>query len=223
MAKPPPEPEIYRTRLFLITPADYDPETFSPVLEAVLSAGDVASLLILPPESGHYSNAADRLIPIAQNHDVATLIHNDSQLMGRTNADGLHLDGTLDDIVDTIKTHAGRKIMGVGNIKTRHQAMVIGEGPVDYLFFGRLDGDNSPDIFPKAFKLAEWWAALMSVPAVVMGGNALDSVTQAGDAGIDFLALRDIIWQSDNPTRTLQDANNLLDQAFEKRKVQNSG
>ena len=220
MAKPTPEPELYRTRVFLITPADYEPRSFAPLLEAVLTAGDVASLLILPPASGNYQLAAEHLVPIVQKHDVAALLHNDSQLMGRTNADGLHLDGTLDDIVETVKAHTGRNIMGVANIKNRHEAMVIGEGPVDYLFFGRLDGDNGPDIFPKAFKLAEWWASVMSVPAVVMGGNALDSVTQAGNAGIDFLALRDIIWKSPSPSKTISDVDKLLDQTFEIRKSQ---
>lgn len=213
-----PEPELYRTRVFLITPADYETETLAPLLDKVLSAGDVASLLILPPATDSYQKAAERLVPIAQKHDVAVLLHNDSQLMGRAQADGLHLDGALDAIVETVKAHTGRNIMGVGNIKTRHDAMVLGEGPVDYLFFGRLDGDTAPKIFPKAFKLAEWWASLMSVPAVVMGGNALDSVTEAGDAGIDFLALRDIIWNSHTPEKSLNDANTLLDQAFEKRK-----
>ncbi|MEP5780323.1 MAG: thiamine phosphate synthase [Hyphomicrobiales bacterium] len=220
MAKSSPEPEIYRTRVFLITPADYEPDSFAPLLDTVLSAGDVASLLILPPTSGNYQLAAEHLVPIAQKHDVAVLLHNDSQLMGRTNADGLHLDGSLDEIVATVKAHAGRNIMGVANIKNRHEAMVLGEGPVDYLFFGRLDGDNGPDIFPKAFKLAEWWATVMSVPAVVMGGNALDSVTQAGNAGIDFLALRDIIWKSSTPSKTLSEVDKLLDQAFENRKSQ---
>lgn len=219
MAKAPPEPEIYRTRLFLITPADYKPEIFAPILDLALKAGDVASLLILPPTKGSYQEAAEKLTPIAQAHNVAALLHNDSQTMGRSNADGLHLDGPLNEIVETVKSHAGRKIMGVGNIKTRHEAMVVGEGPVDYLFFGRLDGDTGPEIFPKAFKLAEWWSHMMSVPAVVMGGNGPEGIKQAGDAGIDFLALRDNIWQSEQPEKAIIDANNLLDHAFENRKA----
>jgi len=223
LAKPPVEPELYRTRLFLVTPENYLTESFAPMLERVLRAGDVASLLILPPANGSYQEAAERLVPIAQHHDVAALLYNDSQLMGRTGADGLHLDGALDDIVETVKAHAGRHIMGVGNIKSRHDAMMIGEGPVDYLFFGRLDGDTQAEIFPKTFKLAEWWATIMSLPAVAMGGNATDGVKQAGEAGIDFLALRDMIWQSDDPTKALMTANKLLDHAFETRKAQISG
>ena len=46
------DPEIYRTRLFLITPADYETAAFAKVLTETLKGGDVASLLILPPKDG---------------------------------------------------------------------------------------------------------------------------------------------------------------------------
>lgn len=223
MAKTPPEAEIYRTRLFLVTPPDYRAETFAPVLEKTLSGGDAASLLILPPSDGDYREAAERLVPIAQAHGVAALLYNDSRLMGRTKADGLHLDGPLEEIVETVKAHAGRNIMGIGNIATRHDAMTIGEGPVDYLFFGRLDGDTNASIFPKTFKLAEWWSSVMSVPAVVMGGNGLESVDEAAAAGIDFLALRNLIFQADDPRTAMIEANRLLDRAFETRKAEHHG
>lgn len=181
-------------------------------------AGDVASVLVLPTESAPYSEVAKTLIPIVQAHDAAALLYNDSQLMGRTGADGLLLDGNLDDIVETVKTHAGRQIMGVANIRSRHDAMVIGEGPVDFLFFGRLDGDTNADIFPKSFKLAEWWSSLFQIPAVIMGGNNVESVEQASVEGIDFIALRDAIWNADNAVDALSRANSLLDKSFEDRK-----
>lgn len=210
--------EIYRTRLFLITPPDYETETFAQVLENTLKGGDVASILILPPEDDDYQRAAEKLVPIAQDQDVAALLYNDSQIMGRTNADGLHLDGQVTDIVSTVKTHAGRKVMGVGSVNSRHEAMEMGEGPIDYLFFGRLDGDTKPDIFPKMFKLAEWWCSLFEVPAVVMGGNSLQSVAQASNAGIDFVGLRTALWDADDPRAALGEANRLLDESFKARK-----
>ena len=213
------DPEIYRTRLFLITPADYETAAFAKVLTETLKGGDVASLLILPPKDGDYQAAAKTLIPIAQEHEIATLIHNDSQVMGRSGADGLHLDGAVEDIVETVKAHAGREVMGVACAPTRHEAMEMGEGPIDYLFFGRLDGDTKPDIFPKMFKLAEWWCSLFEVPGVVMGGNSLESVEQASKAGIDFVGLRTAIWDASDPKAALNHANQLLDTDFEARKA----
>lgn len=223
LAKAPKPPEIYRTRLFLVTPKDYALAAFLPRLEAVLAAGDIATLLILPPKVGDDQEAAEAIIPLAQRHDVATLLHNDSRLMGRTGADGLLLDGALEDIVETVRAHSGKNIMGVGNIKARHEAMIVGEGPVDFLFFGRLDGDNAPEIFPKAFKLAEWWCSLMEIPGVVMGGNTIESAANAADAGIDFVALCDAIWLADDPAAAIIAVNRLLDQSFDQRKATMDG
>lgn len=213
------DPEIYRTRLFLITPPDYETAAFAKLLSETLTGGDVASLLILPPKNGDYQDAAKTLVPIAQEHEIATLIHNDSQIMGRSGADGLHLDGEVEDIVSTVKAHAGREVMGVVSGTTRHEAMEMGEGPIDYLFFGRLDGDTKADIFPKMFKLAEWWCSLFEVPGVVMGGNSLESVEQASKAGIDFIGLSTAIWDAADPKAALAQANQMLDTDFEARKV----
>ena len=211
--------EIYRTRIFLITPEDYDPVTFAPLLDSVLNAGDVASVLLMPSDKAPYADTAKELVPIIQARGAAALIHNDSQIMGRTQADGLLLDSDIEQIVETVKAHAGRQIMGVANILSRHDAMVLGEGPVDFLFFGRLDGDTKPDIFPKSFKLAEWWSQLFQIPAVVMGGQAIESAAQASDEGIDFVALRDAIWKADDPADALAKADAAIDHSFEERKA----
>ncbi|MBA4783962.1 MAG: thiamine phosphate synthase [Rhizobiales bacterium] len=223
MAKAPKAPEIYRTRLFLVTPKDYALAAFLPKLEAVLAAGDIATLLILPPKEGGYQEAAEAIIPLAQRHDIAALLYNDSRLMGRTGADGLLLDGPLEDIVETVRSHAGKNIMGVGNIKARHEAMIVGEGPVDFLFFGRLGGDNAANIFPKTFKLAEWWCSLMEIPGVVMGGNTIESASDAAVAGIDFVVLCDAIWHSEDPASAVRSVNRLLDQRFEERRAAQDG
>ena len=70
-------------------------------------------------------------------------------------------------------------IVGAGAITTRHDAMLLGETDCDYLFFGRFDGDNGDEIFDKALDLAAWWSAVFEIPAIVMGGGALESVIEA--------------------------------------------
>ncbi len=57
--------------------------------------------------------------------------------------------------------------------------MLAGDTDPDYVFFGRLDGDTDTAIFPKAFALAEWWAELFAIPAMVMGGSSLASVRRS--------------------------------------------
>src|SRR5919198_483541 len=116
--------------------------------------------------------------PIAVARGVAAIIHNDTRIVGRTGADGVHVDGGAADLADAVAALRKKKIVGAGGIRSRHEAMLAGESDPDYLFFGRLDGDNGPEIFDKSLELAAWWSSLFVIPAIVMGGNMVASVAE---------------------------------------------
>ncbi len=185
-----------RCRLCLVTPFDADGATIARAVSEALSGGDVASLVITadPADPTRMQQLAEALVPVAQARDVAALIHNDTRIAGRTHADGVHVDSNLDDLKAAIAALRPRKIVGAGGLVTRHDAMLAAEAQPDYLFFGRLDGDTSPGIFPKAFDLAAWWSSVALIPAIVMGGRALASVEEAAAAGIEFVALSGAVW-----------------------------
>jgi thiamine-phosphate pyrophosphorylase len=148
---------------------------------------------------------------VAQGHDVAVLIHNDQEIARNAGADGVHIDDGRADLAALVASLHPDRIAGVGNLMSRHDAMTAGEAEPDYVFFGRLDGDNAPTIFPRVLDLAEWWAALFEIPAVVMGGTDLASVCQARNAGIEFVALRRAVWEyPDGPGAAVAAANRLL-------------
>jgi thiamine-phosphate pyrophosphorylase len=85
--------------------------------------------------------------------------------------------------------------------------MEAGELGVDYVFFGRPHGDTHDAPHPKALELAEWWAELMQIPAVVMAGSSLASVGDAAATGADFVAVHSAIWtHADGPARAVQHA-----------------
>jgi thiamine-phosphate pyrophosphorylase len=153
-------------RLCLVTPPGVAPQTFAPILEAALSGGDVASLIITAEPAG-----------------LAT------QLAGHTRADGVHVDSGIADLTAAMSSLRPEKIVGAGGLRSRHEAMVAGERDPDYVFFGRLDGDTGPAIFDKALDLARWWAEIFRIPGIVMGGASLESVREARDTGIEFVAL----------------------------------
>jgi thiamine-phosphate pyrophosphorylase len=89
--------------------------------------------------------------------------------------------------------------------------MRAGELGPDYVFFGRLDGDSGPEIFPKAFSLAAWWSSLFEIPAVVMGGNRIDSIAAAAAAGVEFACLGTAVWtHPDGPAAAVAEANRVL-------------
>lgn len=197
-------------RLCLVTPAGVSPERFAPILDDALSGGDVASLIITDDPAGLAALAA-ATVPLAQARGVAALIHNSTRIAEQTNADGVHIDDGLSGLGAIVASLRPNKIVGVGGLTSRHDAMTAGDADPDYVFFGRLDGDTAPEIFDKAFDLAEWWASLFQIPGVVMGGTSLASVLKARDAGIEFVALRSAVW--DHPAgagAAIAEANHLL-------------
>jgi len=48
------------------------------------------------------------------------------------------------------------------------------------------------------------------IPAIVMGGNSLASVSQAADAGIEFVALCRAVFDHPDPAAAVAEANRLL-------------
>lgn len=202
--------DVDTCRLCLVTPASVSPDGFGLALDDALAGGDVASLIVTAAPA-ELDKLAEVAVPIAQARGVAAVIHNDREVALRTGADGIHIDDRGADLTALIGDLPPDRIAGVGNLTSRHDAMLAGETEPDYVFFGRLDGDTGDAVFQKALDLAEWWAALFEIPAVVMGGADLKSVRQARDAGIEFVALRRAVWEhSDGPGAAVAVANRLL-------------
>lgn len=206
-----PHADKSRCRLTLVTPPSVDIPEFAPRLEAAFAGGDVASLIITANTPDTLAGVAEALTPIAQAAGVAALIHNDTRIAARAGADGVHIDTDIADLKAAQAAFHPDRIVGAGNAHSRHEAMTIGGADPDYLFLGRLDGDTEDGIFPPALDLATWWSALFVIPAIVMGGRQLTSVTQAAKAGIEFVALCDAVWASpDGPGAAVAEANRLL-------------
>jgi len=200
-----------RCRLSLVTPSDFEPATFVPLLSSALGGGDVASLVITAP-APKIQSAAELLGPIAQARGVAALVHNDSRIAGRARADGIHVDTGLDDLRTAVETFGARKlIVGAGGVESRHEAMLAGQAEPDYVFFGRLDGDSGEAIFPRSIALAEWWSSMFVIPAVVMGGSLIASIREAAEAHVEFVMLGRAVWNHPaGPGAAVEEANRLL-------------
>ncbi len=185
-----------RCRLCLVTPAGADAETFASRVADALSGGDVASLIIAadPADPSRLQNAAQAFVPLAQNAGAAAIIHGDTRIVGRTQADGVFIDSGPADLAVAVASLHPKRMVGAGHIASRHEALAAGEAEPDFLFFGRLDGDTDDGIFPKALDLAAWWSAVTVIPAIVMGGRTLASVREAAAAGIEFVALSRAVW-----------------------------
>jgi len=186
-----------RSRLVLVTPAAYDVASQAALLAGALAGGDVASLIITPPDPadpGSLERAARAFMPIATAREVACIVANDTRIAGHAGADGVHIETGLNDLRAALEWSRGRKIVGAGGIASRHEAMELAEAEPDYMFFGRLAGDSGDGIFSKARELAAWWSDVTVIPAIVMGGSALASVDEAKADGIEFIALAKAVW-----------------------------
>ncbi|WP_421726376.1 thiamine phosphate synthase [Bauldia sp.] len=188
-----PDTDDDRCRLCLVVPAGADPVVFAPLLRDALGGGDVAAVIVAG-SGGELAAMAAAAVPIAQAEGAAVLVQNDREVAERIGADGVHHDQGAEGAAAVVEALPPGRIVGVGGLKDRHQAMTAGEADPDYVFFGLLDGDRDDAIFPKALDMAAWWSSIFVVPAMVMGGRTPTSVSEAANIGIEFVALRDAVW-----------------------------
>jgi thiamine-phosphate pyrophosphorylase len=178
-------------RLYLITPPIADAAGFAAQFEMALDTGEIACVLLRlsPMDQAATKKILRALIPLAQEHGVACLVE-DPQLANHVDADGAHVKGMgekLDTALASLKPH---KIVGVGAIFGRDDAMTAAEADVDYLLFGDVDEAQS---FAEILERVTWWAEIFNVPCVAYA-RKLDEVAEFARAGADFVALCDAAW-----------------------------
>ncbi|MDO6964961.1 thiamine phosphate synthase [Rhizobium alvei] len=204
-----------RCRLVLILPDVGEPEEITRWVGDALRGGDVASVII--PQYGHddsqFQKRAEKLVPVIQDAGAAALISGDSRVAGRTRADGLHIAGNNEELADAIEKHVPKLIVGGGNAQDRHKALEIGELQPDYIFFGKIDGDIKPEAHPKNVALGEWWASMVEIPCIVMGGTDPASALTIAQSGAEFAALRLAVFsEPERAGAIVQEINALLDE-----------
>jgi thiamine-phosphate pyrophosphorylase len=206
-----PATDFHRPRLVLVA----FPSTPVDRLRAALSGGDVASVILAAEgaDTDTLQAAAKALAPLAQSREAAFIVENDTRVAGRSGADGVHITTSIPDLRDAITALRPKKIIGAGNLRSRHEAMEAGELNPDYVFFGRLDGDNNDGVFDKTADLAAWWAPTFVVPAIVMAGRLVASVTEVAATGAEFVALSRAVFDAIDPAAAVSEANRLLSAA----------
>jgi thiamine-phosphate pyrophosphorylase len=194
-----------RPRLYLFTPHIDDAASFADGLDAALTAGDVAAVLLRLRDADERTlvNRAKSIAAVVQRRDIALLLDGRPDIVGRTGADGAHLTGiaALQSALGALKPD---RIAGVGGIRSRHDAMLAGEANPDYVMFGEPDrrGDQTkrPE-FSATVERVQWWAELFQLPCIGYAGAA-DEIRPLAVAGADFVALGEWIWQQPSGAKT---------------------
>ena len=216
-------------RLVLVTPPECTASGFADTLAAVLDgaalsapgekpvrsrqAHPVAAVIITSSGNDRTDGEAARsLVPAIQYHGVAAILASDTRIAGRAGADGVHCDLGLEDLKTAIATFRPDRIVGAGNLKSRHATLLAAELEPDYLYFGMIGADTRPDPHPAAMALASWAAEMLTIPVVAQAGCELASIAAAAATGADHVALGRAIWDHDaGPVAAIKDAMERLD------------
>lgn len=207
------------TSLYLVTPLVSDPEAIAPALEAACATGQVAAILLrlAPADERSLINRIKTVAQIVQPRDAALIVSapeplDPVTLAGRGGADGLHVPASahLRDLRDRLRD--GR-ILGVGGLRTRHEAMSAGEAGVDYVMFGEPRPDGFVPDSEGVVERAQWWAQIFAVPCVAFAPSLGDCAGLAA-TGAEFVALGDAVWSHPaGPGKAVEEARGLIGKA----------
>ncbi|MGU3576993.1 thiamine phosphate synthase [Brucellaceae bacterium C25G] len=203
-----------RCRIVLVTPPLSDAVKLTAQLEHALSGGDVASVILDTTNADEtlFQAFAEKAVNIIQNAGAAALILNDTRIAGRVGADGLHIEGNLETVGEAIERYTPKLIVGTGNLRDRHSCLAVGELQPDFVFFGKIGADSKPEAHPRNLSLAEWWAQMVEIPAIIQAGSDIQSIIPAAETGAEFVALGHCVFESADPAEAVALANRLLDE-----------
>lgn len=154
----------------------------------------------LSDDAGSDDSWARELQQLAHDRQVAFVIEDNVALAYRIGADGVHISA------DPAQYRHARDLLGNGAIVgvdcrlVRHDAMVLADMGADYIAFGtsaanRMGGRDRRD------ELVAWWAGTFEVPCVAMDAESAEEAETLAQAGADFIALAETIWQAGDAAR----------------------
>lgn len=193
---------VPETRLYLITPPVIDPKVFAEDLKAAVDAGDIASLQLRLKDGERtasdnaFRHAAEAVLPICHEYDIALLINDRPDLAVKLGADGVHVGQDDVPYAEARRLLGPDRIVGVTCHNSRHLAMEAAEAGADYVAFGAFFATDTKQPKTRAEpEIVAWWSGLMEIPCVAIGGITAENCIPLIEAGADFLAVSAGIWK----------------------------
>ena len=196
------------TRLMLVTPPVADAEAMAFRLMQAMAGGDIAAVLLRLAAGDDRSRIerVKRLAGPVQANNVALVVEDNALVAARGGADGVHLTGGPAAVAEARSSLKSERIIGIGGLRARHDAMDAGEAGVDYVMFGEPRPDGSLPPLAAVVERAGWWAEIFETPCVAYAPDA-ESVAALVETGAEFVALG--AWAFDES----QDIRALVEQA----------
>ena len=196
------------TRLYLVTPAALDPKEFRDRLAAALDAGDVAAvqLRLKDVDDDAIRRACDALRPVTQQRGVALLLNDRPDLAEQTGCDGVHVGQQDTPYAEARALLGPDRIVGVTCHASRDLAMEAAEAGADYVAFGAFFPTTTKVSGHRAdLEILQWWAEIMTVSCVAIGGITPENCGPLVGAGADFLAVVSAVWNApDGPAAAVR-------------------
>ena len=180
----------FSTRLMLVTPPVADAEAMAFRLMQAMAGGDVAAILLrlAPGDDRSRIERVKRLAGPVQANNVALVVEDTALVAARGGADGVHLTGGPAAVAEARSSLKGERIIGIGALRARHDAMDAGEAGVDYVMFGEPRPDGSLPPLAAVVERAGWWAEIFETPCVAYAPDA-ESIPALVETGAEFVAL----------------------------------
>lgn len=199
-------------QFYLITPPIDDALAFRAMLEPVLKTGAINVLLarFAAANDTELKGPAQALRAFVQEAGAAMLIDlpADARLVARLGLDGAHVVAPGPKLGEALEALKPDRIVGIGGLKARHDAMEAGEMDIDYVMFGEPRPDGSLPPLSQTLERAEWWATIFNVPCVAYAPD-LDAVTALAGTGTEFIALGAWVFEAPDPAETVAEARRL--------------
>jgi thiamine-phosphate pyrophosphorylase len=184
-----------RPGLVLVTPRIEDAAEFAPSLTDACNAADISAVIVRMAATGEeeFLDGVRKLAPIIQGVGAALLIEGHARLIASANADGVHLIGV--EVAAAARSLYNDRIVGVGALPSRHDAMTAGEAGADYVMFGEPDETGKRPTIPSLTERVTWWSELFVIPCVAYAGH-MEEIPHLVRAGADFIALgEEVVWR----------------------------
>lgn len=214
-----------KAQIFLVAPPLADIAAAQDLLGPVCATGQVAAIVLsfTTTDEREQVKQLKTIAPVLQSGGAAVLIAGSPTVALRGGADGVHvcarqggsgsgsrqdeIDG-IDNAIDALKPD---RIVGVGGLRTRHEAMTIGEADIDYLMFGEPYPDGVLPDFETTLERLGWWAEIFAVPCIGFAPD-IDKVGAIAATGAEFVGLGDAVWSyADGPVAAIARARAIID------------
>lgn len=199
--------------LYLITPilSGNDAGAFAGAFAEVVQSTAIACALVRLAPAAHADAKAiiAPLLGAAIEAGCALLIEDDPRLAVRLGADGAHINCAGAELADAIERLKPDRIVGAGSLRTRDEAMTAGEMGADYVMFGEKRRGGPSFESQSLPERVRWWAEIFETPCVAYA----ESIAAAGalaDAGADFIALCESVWECPSPANAVREVQSLL-------------